>query len=44
MNNEMGIIPAFAWKIEDNHEKPVRIAGLWVEIWTWDIPNTKQEC
>jgi hypothetical protein len=22
----------------------VRIAGLWTDIWTRDIQNTKQEC
>jgi hypothetical protein len=22
---------------------PVRITGLWVEIWNWKLPNTKQE-
>jgi hypothetical protein len=31
-----------------NRGKPwktsVRIAVLWAEIWTWDIPDTKQEC
>jgi hypothetical protein len=27
-----------------NHEKHVRIASLRAEIWTQDLPNTKQEC
>jgi hypothetical protein len=28
---------------EKNHEN-LRTASLWAKIWTWDIPNTKQEC
>jgi hypothetical protein len=27
---------------EENHEKPLRIAGLLTTTWTQDIPNTKQ--
>jgi hypothetical protein len=29
---------------DENHEMPLRIADLWAEIRTWDLPNTKQEC
>jgi hypothetical protein len=41
-----GIIPAGT---DENHENPrtplpVRTAGLRAEIWTWDLPNTNQEC
>jgi hypothetical protein len=25
-------------------KKSVGIAGLQADIWTWDLPNTKQEC
>jgi hypothetical protein len=28
---------------EGNHEN-VRIAVLWAETWTRDVPNAKQEC
>jgi hypothetical protein len=30
---------------EETHEKnSVRIASLQAEVWTWGLPNTKQEC
>jgi hypothetical protein len=29
---------------EENHAKPIRIAGLRLEIQTRDAPNRKQEC
>jgi hypothetical protein len=28
---------------EENHEPAVMKTGLRVEIWTWDLRNTKQE-
>jgi hypothetical protein len=28
---------------EENHEN-LRIASLWADIKTWDLPITKQEC
>jgi hypothetical protein len=38
-------IPVFAWRDWGNHENiSVRIAGLQADIWSWDIPNMKQEC
>jgi hypothetical protein len=29
---------------EENHENLVRIADCLASVWTWDLPNTKQEC
>jgi hypothetical protein len=30
---------------EENHQKDsVKIAGLWADIWTCDLPHMKQEC
>jgi hypothetical protein len=38
-----GTVLEFAWRTEENHEKfSVRIAGLRAEIWSQDLPNTKQ--
>jgi hypothetical protein len=53
INNEMesghvlifGYITAFAWSDWRKPRKPsIVIDGLWAEIWTRDLPNTKQEC
>jgi hypothetical protein len=38
-------IPAFNWKDWGKPRKiTVRAAGLRSGIWTWDLPNRKQEC
>jgi hypothetical protein len=29
---------------EEPYENPVRLAGLRAEIWTRELPNTKQVC
>jgi hypothetical protein len=40
-----GSTPALAWGDWGKPRKnSVRIAGLWAEIWTRELPNTKQEC
>jgi hypothetical protein len=38
------ILAFFPEGTEENHEKPIGIAGLGAEIWTRYGPNTKQEC
>jgi hypothetical protein len=30
-------------RLNNNHEKSIRIAGLRADIWTRALPNTKQE-
>jgi hypothetical protein len=40
-----GTTLAFAWRDWGKPRKnSVRIAGLQAEIWTRDLPHTKQEC
>jgi hypothetical protein len=35
--------PGMCLETDENHEKPVRMAGFRAEILTTDLPNTKQE-
>jgi hypothetical protein len=37
------IFEYFHGRTEVKHEHPVRIANLWTQNQTWDIPNTKLE-
>jgi hypothetical protein len=30
--------------MEKNHRKSVTKVGVWAEIWTWNLPNTKKKC
>jgi hypothetical protein len=40
-----GTILRFTWRDLRKPQKPsVRIANLCTKIWTWDLPNMKQEC
>jgi hypothetical protein len=39
----LGNIPEFAWWDWERKRKPVRISGLRDEIWTRNLPNTKQD-
>ena len=41
---EQDVYENFRGVAEESNENPVKIAGLQVDIWTRNLPNTKQAC